>query len=163
MRNFPSDVEQTVNFQMVVSGGWRESWNIRESLKNRTTRGARVSAKDLSQKILAVVEHYCELNSCLERDTIANLRLYGAAGSADITPLLHDIWQSHRCQIVLENVLGFVVSAEIFPSFEVKNRFVPLVKLLLPSRGSPSASALSQRRSFRLLFVTSMCFCFFFS
>lgn len=81
-------------------------------------------------KIFVVVEHHCELNSCLHQDTIVDLKFSGATESADITPLLHDIWQSHYYQIILENVLGFAVSAEISQSYRMKNHFVPLAKLL---------------------------------
>lgn len=83
-------------------------------------------------KIFVVVEHHCELNSCLHQDTIVDLKFSGATESADITPLLHDIWQSHYYQIILENVLGFAVSAEISQSYRMKNHFVPLAKLLPP-------------------------------
>lgn len=81
-------------------------------------------------KIFVVVEHHCELNNCLHQDTIVDLKFSGATESTDITPLLHDIWQSHYYQIILENVLGFAVSAEISQSYRMKNHFVPLAKLL---------------------------------
>lgn len=81
-------------------------------------------------KIFVVVEHHYELNSCLHQDTIVDLKFSGATESADITPLLHDIWQSHYYQIILENVLGFAVSVEISQSYRMKNHFVPLAKLL---------------------------------
>lgn len=81
-------------------------------------------------KIFVVVEHHCELNSCMHQDTIVDLKFSGATESADITPLLHDIWQSHYYQIILENVLGFAVSTEISQSYRMKSHFVPLAKLL---------------------------------
>lgn len=81
------------------------------TFKNRYFRISPLPLR-FSLRNITVVERNCELNKTVWAKTPLSIsKLFVVTGCADITPLMHDIWQSRRCKIVLENVL---VSTEIF-------------------------------------------------